>query len=34
MLVCLALFLLLGIYWIYLLAKRGDAGANRYGDPV
>ena len=30
----LLLFLLLGIYWIYLLAKRGDAGANRYGDPV
>ena len=30
----LLLFLLLGIFWIYLLAKRGDAGANRYGDPV
>jgi uncharacterized membrane protein YhaH (DUF805 family) len=27
------LFVALGIYWIYLMAKRGDAGPNRFGDP-
>ena len=32
-LVGLALFVVLAIYWIYLMAKRGDSGPNRYGDP-
>ncbi len=27
------LFVVLAIYWLYLMAKRGDAGPNRYGDP-
>ncbi len=27
------LFLVIGVYWIYLMAKRGDAGPNRYGAP-
>lgn len=25
--------LVVGIYWIYLMAKRGDTGANKYGSP-
>jgi len=32
-LVGVALFVVLAIYWIYLMAKRGDAGPNRFGDP-
>ncbi|MFZ9846210.1 MAG: DUF805 domain-containing protein [Candidatus Limnocylindrus sp.] len=32
-LVGVVLFFVLAIYWIYLMAKRGDAGPNRYGDP-
>jgi uncharacterized membrane protein YhaH (DUF805 family) len=32
-LVGLVLFVVLAIYWIYLMAKRGDSGPNRYGDP-
>lgn len=32
-LVGVVLFVVLAIYWIYLMAKRGDAGPNRYGDP-
>ncbi len=32
-LVGVVLFVVLAIYWIYLMAKRGDAGPNRFGDP-
>jgi len=32
-LVGVVLFIVLAIYWIYLMAKRGDSGPNRYGDP-
>lgn len=32
-LVGVVLFVVLAIYWIYLMAKRGDAGSNRFGDP-
>ena len=28
-----ALFVALAIYWIYLMAKRGDEGPNRFGSP-
>ncbi|MEY3471939.1 MAG: hypothetical protein RLY63_614 [Chloroflexota bacterium] len=32
-LVGVVLFVVLAIYWIFLMAKRGDAGPNRFGDP-
>lgn len=32
-LVGVVLFVALAIYWIYLMAKRGDEGPNRFGNP-
>lgn len=32
-LVGVVLFVALAIYWIYLMAKRGDEGPNRFGSP-
>ena len=32
-LVGVVLFVVLAVYWIYLMAKRGDAGPNTYGNP-
>ena len=32
-LVGVVLFVVLAVYWIYLMAKRGDAGSNRFGEP-
>ena len=32
-LVGVVLFVALAIYWIYLMAKRGDEGPNRFGTP-
>ena len=29
----IALFVVLAIYWIYLMSKRGDEGPNRFGSP-
>ena len=32
-LIGVVLFVVLAIYWIYLMAKRGDEGPNRFGTP-
>jgi uncharacterized membrane protein YhaH (DUF805 family) len=32
-LIGVVLFVALAIYWIYLMAKRGDEGPNRFGNP-
>ena len=32
-LIGVVLFVVLAIYWIYLMAKRGDDGPNRFGTP-